>query len=480
MNRIAIFTASALCGLGLVVPALSQEPAKNLTSTNVAVDKSQLPRNTGMISSFAPIVDTIAPSVVSVYTSKTVRVPRAYREYFGVPRSGTVQGLGSGVIVSDDGYILTNNHVADGADEILVSIGLEHKEYKAKKIGADPGTDIAVLKIDGKNLPAITFADSDKARVGDIVLAVGNPYGLTRTVTMGIISGLGRGGMGLAEYENFIQTDASINPGNSGGALVDTEGRLVGINTAIFSPNGGGNNGIGFAVPANLAHEVLKSIREHGSVIRGFLGISIASVTQELADSLKLDEVSGALVSGVTPGGPADKAGMKTGDVVKEISGSKIDDARRLRLLVSGMAPGSKVDVKFLREGKEKTVNAELGTLPSKAELGSISAPSAPPPAQHVSNILDGITVGDLDDDVRETFHIPGKVHGVIISSIETDSAGYKAGLRAGYVIEQVNHQPVHGADEAVVMGDKIKKGEKVDLQIWSKSRSENLTLGGN
>ena len=465
-------------GLALVTPAFAQEqpgqtPAKDLTTTNVAVDKSPLPRGSGMITSFAPIVDTIAPSVVSVYTSKTVKVPRELREFFGGPRSGTVQGLGSGVIVSDDGYILTNNHVADGADEILVSIGLDRKEYKAKKVGSDPGTDIAVLKIDAKNLPAITFADSDKARVGDIVLAVGNPFGLTRTVTMGIISGLGRNGVGITDYENFIQTDASINPGNSGGALVDTEGRLVGINTAIFSPSGG-NNGIGFAVPSNVAHEVLKSIRQNGSVVRGYLGVVVQPVTQNLADSFKLKDLAGALVAEVAPDSPAEKAGIKSGDVITGVNGTAIADERQLHLFVGGIAPGTKVEVKLIRNGVEKTVEAELARLPRKGSETTDANSSSP----HVSNILDGISIGDITDDVRETLHIPKKVQGVAITGVEADSAGYRAGLREGQIIEEMNHQPLQNADQAVELGDKIKKGEKVLLLIWSKGHSEYVALG--
>lgn len=279
----------------------------------------------GLQTTFAPIVEKVAPSVVSIHTSKSVRVPRGLRDFFGMPGPGmgreTQRGLGSGVIVSEDGFILTNRHVIEAADEISVHLA-DHREFKAKKIGADPGTDIAVLKIEATGLPLLPFADSDKARVGDIVLAVGNPFGLAQTVTMGIISGLGRGGMGIVDYENFIQTDASINPGNSGGALVDLSGQLVGINTAIFSRNGG-NEGIGFAVPSDLAQEVLNSIRKNGRVIRGYLGTVIQPVTPELATAFKLKETTGALVADVTPGSPADKAGIEHGDVILSLDGKK-------------------------------------------------------------------------------------------------------------------------------------------------------------
>ena len=266
----------------------AQEPARTLQ---------------GAITSFAPIVEKVAPTVVTVFTtqnlSKTV-LPfplsdETLREFFGgqVPQKQgkqTLEGLGSGVIVSADGYILTANHVVAKADEIMVGLGAELRKYKAKKVGTDPGTDVALLKIDERNLPAITFADSDKARAGDVVLALGNPFGLRQTVTMGIISAVGRGGMGIVDYENFIQTDAAINMGNSGGALVDTEGRLLGINTAIFSRSGG-SQGVGFAIPANLARDVMPSLREKGRVIRGYIGTSVQTLTPELG---RRNEAEGA------------------------------------------------------------------------------------------------------------------------------------------------------------------------------------------
>ncbi|PYJ32649.1 MAG: hypothetical protein DME88_10230, partial [Verrucomicrobia bacterium] len=266
----------------------------------LAAAQEPSPSQQGLITTFAPIVEKVAPSVVTVFTTQTVsRGQTAFpfgddtlRQFFGgqLPqRQGkqTLQGLGSGVIVSPDGYILTANHVVSGAEEIMVGLGTELRKYKAKKVGTDPGTDVALLKIEEKNLPAITFADSEKARAGDIVLAIGNPFGLRQTVTMGIISAVGRGGMGIVDYENFIQTDAAINMGNSGGALVDTEGRLLGINTAIFSRSGG-NQGVGFAIPANLARDVMQSLREKGRVVRGYIGASVQTLTPELAEAMKL------------------------------------------------------------------------------------------------------------------------------------------------------------------------------------------------
>jgi len=279
----------------------------------------------GIITTFASVVEKVAPSVVTVFTTQTVSrgltafpfSDDTFRQFFGgrLPQQGkqTLQGLGSGVIVSADGYILTANHVVSGADEIMIGLGNDLRKFKAKKVGTDPGTDVALLKIDENNLPSITFTDSEKARAGDIVLAIGNPFGLRQTVTMGIISAVGRGGIGIVDYENFIQTDAAINMGNSGGALVDTEGRLLGINTAIFTRSGG-NQGIGFAIPANLARDVMQSLRDKGRVVRGYIGTSVQTLTPEIADAMKLKgQPTGALVGEVEPKAPAAKAGIKTG-----------------------------------------------------------------------------------------------------------------------------------------------------------------------
>src|SRR5881227_1038819 len=334
----------------------------------------------GVITSFAPVAEKVAPSVVTVFTTQTVSRGQsafpfsddALRQFFGgqLPqRQGkqTLQGLGSGVIVSADGYILTANHVVSGAEEIMVGLGVDLRKYKAKKIGTDPGTDVALLKIEEKNLPAITFADSDKARAGDIVLAVGNPFGLRQTVTMGIISAVGRGGMGIVDYENFIQTDAAINMGNSGGALVDIKGELLGINTAIFSRNGG-NQGVGFAIPANLARDVMQSLRDKGRVVRGYIGTSVQPLTPELAEAMKLKgQPTGALVGEVAPKTPSEKAGMKTGDVITAVNGKKISDARELRLMIGSMAPGSKAQIQVNREGQKKMIDLELAEMPAGA-----------------------------------------------------------------------------------------------------------------
>src|SRR6266702_6774280 len=327
----------------------------------------------GIITTFAPIVEKVAPSVVTVFTTQTVSRglttfpfgDDTLRQFFGgqsPQRQGkqTLQGLGSGVIVSPDGFIITANHVVSGAEEIMVGLGTELRKYKAKKVGTDSGTDVALLKIEEKNLPAITFADSEKARAGDIVLAIGNPFGLRQTVTMGIISAVGRGGMGIVDYENFIQTDAAINMGNSGGALVNIKGELLGINSAIFSRSGG-NQGVGFAIPANLAREVMQSLREKGRVVRGYVGASVQTPTPDLSDAMKLKgQPTGALVGEVEPNAPAAKAGIKTGDVITAVDGKKVNDPRELRLMVGSMAPGTKAHIEINREGQTKTFDVQL------------------------------------------------------------------------------------------------------------------------
>ena len=444
----------------------------------------------GLITTFAPIVEKVAPSVVTVFTTQTVSRGQStfpfsddtLRQFFGgqsPQRQGkqTLQGLGSGVIVSPDGYILTANHVVSGADEIMVGLGTELRKYKAKKVGTDPGTDVALLKIDEKNLPAIVFADSGKARAGDIVLAIGNPFGLRQTVTMGIISAVGRGDIGIVDYENFIQTDAAINMGNSGGALVDTEGRLLGINTAIFSRSGG-NQGIGFAIPANLARDVMQSLREKGRVVRGYIGTLVQTLTPELAEAMKLKgQPTGALVSEVTPKSPSEKAGMKTGDVITSVNGKKISDSREVRLMIGSMAPGTKVQIEVNREGQGKTINVELAEMPAgAAEEGA--EPSAEEDAQpEKATVFGGVAVADITDDIRTALNLSKDVKGAVIAEIDADSPAGKAGLREGDVIQEVNKQPVRNAKDLVAISKKLKPNEKILIRVWSQGRSGFVAL---
>jgi serine protease Do len=502
--------------IGLVLPILlgaafaplthAQEPKTPEKAADptpaIKFDPTPLPQVAGTISTFAPVVDKVSPSVVTIATSKMVKQQQAqnpnfndpmFRKFFGLPdpdeqpdensapkgrngrRHPQMLGLGSGVIVSANGLILTNNHVIEGADEIMVTLGNEHHEYKAKKIGTDPSTDIAILKIEPNanvKLHPITFADSDKIHVGDVAIAVGNPFGLTQSVTMGIVSAIGRGGTGISEYENFIQTDASINPGNSGGALVDTEGRLIGINTAIFSRSGG-NQGIGFAVPANLARGVMESILKTGHVTRGFLGIGLQPLSDELAKEFKIDDDAGALVTSVSPKSPAEKAGVREGDVVVDVDSKKVEGPRELQLMVAAMAPGTKVDVKVIRDGKEKIFNIELAERPGSRVAANDSSPAkATDP-----DVLDGVTVGDIDEAARKKFDIPEGAKGVVITELEQDSPSAEAGLKPGDVIHEINREPVTTAKQAVDMSEKVKKEKKVLLRVSTKGSSRYVIV---
>ena len=451
------------------------------------------PMQPGIITSFAPVVEKVAPSVVTVFTTQTVsRTSQfpfsddALRQFFGgqLPQTQgkqTLQGLGSGVIVSPDGYILTANHVVSGAEEIMVGLGTELRKYKAKKVGTDPGTDVALLKIEEKNLPAITFADSDNARAGDIVLAVGNPFGLRQTVTMGIISAVGRGGMGIVDYENFIQTDAAINMGNSGGALVDIKGELLGINTAIFSRSGG-NQGVGFAIPANLARDVMQSLRDKGRVVRGYIGASVQPLTPELAEAMKLKgQPTGALVGEVSPNTPSQKAGIKTGDVITAVNGKKIGDARELRLMIGSMPPGSKAQIQVNREGQSKTFDVQLAEMPAGVtEEGGPEASAEESAQPEKTTVFGGVAVADITDDIRTALNLPKDTHGAVIAEVDADSPAGKAGLRDGDVIQEVNKQPVRNAKDLVAVSKKLKPNEKILIRVYSQGRSGYVARNRN
>ncbi|AKA84383.1 MULTISPECIES: Do family serine endopeptidase AlgW [Pseudomonas] len=342
------------------------------------VNLQQAPQTSTVVQgpvTYADAVTIAAPAVVNLYTTKVINKPAhplfedpQFRRYFGDngPKQRRMESsLGSGVIMSPEGYILTNNHVTSGADQIVVALR-DGRETLARVVGSDPETDLAVLKIDLKNLPSITLGRSDGLRVGDVALAIGNPFGVGQTVTMGIISATGRNQLGLNSYEDFIQTDAAINPGNSGGALVDANGNLTGINTAIFSKSGG-SQGIGFAIPVKLAMEVMKSIIEHGQVIRGWLGIEVQPLTKELAESFGLTGRPGIVVAGIFRDGPAQKAGLQLGDVILSIDGAPAGDGRKSMNQVARIKPTDKVAIQVMRNGKEIKLSAEIGLRPPPA-----------------------------------------------------------------------------------------------------------------
>ncbi len=441
-NRLPALTALALFGLALL-PACRAEDAK--PKLDLKLDPSALAESTGgRATSYADVLQPVQKTVVSVYSSKIVReqlqVPDFFRQFYGqLPeRQSRQEGLGSGVIVSKNGYILTNNHVVAEADELKVSLN-DGREFTAKLIGADPKTDVAVIKIEAEDLPFATLADSDKLRVGDLVFAVGNPLGVGQTVTMGIVSATGRDNLGLLAdrggYENFIQTDASINQGNSGGALVDAQGRLVGINTAILSGRGGsGNIGIGFAIPVNQAATVLTSLVETGTVQRGYLGVNIDELKPDVAEALGLKkDQRGVIITNLPKDSPAAKAGLERSDVVIAIEGQEVSTPQDLRNRVAARAPGSEVELRVLRDGKEKTI---------KAKLGALSA------AQAATELLPGVSAKTLDTEARRQVGAPRDLEGVVITEVEEDSA-YAERLSPGMVVVEVNREPVSDLESA-------------------------------
>jgi serine protease Do len=407
-------------------------------------------------SGFSAVAAKSVPSVVNIASTKIVQTPMGgqmspffndpfFERFFGrdfqeMPRERREQSLGSGVIVSPDGYLLTNNHVVEGAREIQITLN-DKREFEAKIIGTDSRTDLAVLKIDAEELPAIAFGDSSKVRVGDFAIAIGSPFGLNQTVTLGIVSATGRGELGIEDYEDFIQTDASINPGNSGGALVNVNGELIGINTAILSGGSGGNQGIGFAIPVNMARQVMDQILKQGKVIRGYLGALIQPVTPEIAEYFGLSESKGVLLADVDSDAPAGKSGLQRGDIVLELNGEPITDRRDFRLKIAAMQPGTKVQLKVLRDKTERTFDVVLGELP--AESGS-----ALQEEESEETALQGLSVEDLTPQIARQLDLPARVQGVVVSSVQPGTAASEAGIRRGDVIMEVNRRPINSVDE--------------------------------
>ncbi|WP_293644549.1 Do family serine endopeptidase [Thiolapillus sp.] len=401
--------------------------------------------------SIAPVLEKVLPAVVNISTSKVVGLkqrqllldpyshqPYAYRDR---PIQKKSQSLGSGVIVdAKKGWVITNHHVVDGADEITVTLR-DQRSFKAKLLGEDPGVDIALLQIDADKLTALPLSNSEYLRVGDFVVAIGNPFGLGQTVTYGIVSALGRTGLGIEGYEDFIQTDASINPGNSGGALVTTRGKLVGINTAIMG--GSGNIGIGFAIPATMVKAIVSQLAQYGEVQRGQLGVVMQDMTRELADAFGISHHHGAVVTQVLPGSAADKAGLISGDIIIAIDGKDVSDGGALRNAVGMLRAGSTIKLKVIRDGKRKNISAKIA-LPKDARAEGFK----------FSKRLDGALLGNLDDK-----HPLSESGGVEVLKVKRNSPAWEAGLRAGDVIVSVNRQPVGSLMEfsalAAQAGDK-------------------------
>ncbi len=483
LNRVFIgFSSAALVLTAAIATVHFVAHAKDATP-DVRVDSTPINRDARSGNSYANVVKKASPSVVNISTARfikerPVRNPFMndpfFRQFFGDQfyqgdereRTRRESSLGSGVIVTSDGYILTANHVVAEADEVKVSIPGNKKEYTARIVGKDHATDIAVLKINANNLPAVTLADSEQLEVGDIVIAIGNPFGLNQTVTSGIISALGRSGLrlpGVNQYQDFIQTDAAINPGNSGGALVDSLGRLIGINTAIVSPSGG-NNGIGFAVPVNLARNVMERLINGGKVTRGRIGVYPQDIDDALARQFNLPTQDGALIGDVEPNSPADKAGLKAGDVIVAVNGKTISGSENLKVTISQLLPGTQATLKIFRNGNPRNVSVTLGQMPDNGE--PISHEDDASAATGKSDALDGVFVQDLDAQFRRQLQVPAGVSGAVVTDVDRASNSYDAGLRTGDVIVEVNHQAVANAAETVKIC-KTAKGEEILVKVW-------------
>ena len=470
--------AVVLVGAGLAA-GLVVSSKLDLTGLGGAVTQPAFKSNpalTQMSESLGDVAEAVIPSVVNISTTKMVKQENPlypfysdpfFRKFFGEPDEGQGGGryrefkersLGSGVIVSNDGYIVTNNHVVEGADDIKVVLS-DKREFKGKVVGADSRSDIAVVKISAKDLPALGWANSDKLRPGEMVMAVGAPFGLTQTVTTGIISAVGRVNVGITDYEDFIQTDAAINPGNSGGALVNMKAEIVGINTAIFSRTGG-YQGVGFAVPSNMARKVMESLVKTGKVVRGWLGVSVQDLTPQLARQFGAKENEGALVGEVMKDSPAEKAGLKRGDVIVAVSGSRVQDAGHLRNLVAGMAVGAKVKLDVIRDKKEVHIEAVVGELPKEVQAKEGGESPEGPTA------LAGVAVQDLTPEMAGKLDLDKDTRGVVVMSVEQGSAADEAGLQRGDVIMSINREPVKNLKGYNGIISKLGKGEPVLLLI--------------
>jgi len=444
--------ALLICGLLVLGHGHEAVAAKQPTRDFTPQQQQAVDQLRNMSAGFEAVAEAVIPSVVTITSERVIQPTQApqspfndpmFRRFFDIPQQGPQRqhGLGSGVIVGEDGTILTNNHVVNGADELTVVLS-DGRRLKAKVLGADSRSDLAVLKIDADHLQAMPFGNSDDVRIGEWVMAVGSPFSesLKATITAGIVSGTGRTGMHLSEYEDFIQTDAAINPGNSGGALVNLEGELVGINSAIAS-RAGGYDGIGFAIPANMAMDVMTDLIKHGKVTRGYLGVGIQSMTQDLAEAMNLGNVrEGVLITNVQEGGPSDKAGAETQDVIVQFNGQPVKDSDQLRLIVARVNPGTTSDMVVLRNGRKVTLHVKLGEYPDEKEPVASNG-------QSDDNQSLGIQVGPVTPDIARQLDMKN-ASGLVVMQVEPGSVAEDAGVQEGDLIKSVNQVKVSTTNE--------------------------------
>jgi len=446
---------------GLITAAILQNRIPSAPPATVRADDTRTA--VGLTTTFAPVVKRVTPAVVNIASTRVVKTATGegsmspedfFRQFFGgggggrrspqQPGERRSSGLGSGVIVSADGYVLTNNHVVENATTLKVSLS-DRREMTAKVVGTDPQTDVALLKLDGKDFPYLPMADSSTVQIGDVVLAVGNPFGIGQTVTMGIIGAKGRGGLGIEDYEDFIQTDAAINPGNSGGALVNSNGQLIAINTAILAGNSGGNQGVGFAIPINMAREVMDQLTKTGKISRGYIGAGIQDVTPALAKAFKVPSTGGAIIREVEPSGPAANAGLQSGDVVTAVNNVPIIDSNDFRLRISRTAPGTAAQLKVLRDGNPRDITVTPIKRPGATVAennGDTQSADGKPTA------LKGLSVDTLTSDIARELRLASNTSGVVVTDVDPGSSAAAAGLRQGDVIQHVNRKPVSNLSE--------------------------------
>jgi len=460
-----------------------------LASTRATLADNSLPTADELSATFENVADTIRPSVVAINSIKRVEVAQnapgqadPFQDFFNdpmmrrffqfqapAPHDYVQRGLGTGVIVSEDGYILTNNHVVGGADEVEVKLP-DNRTLHAKVVGTDKKTDLAVLKVDAVGLHPAKLGDSDGLRVGEWVLAAGNPFGFNSTITAGIVSATGRSNVGLEDYEDFIQTDAAINPGNSGGPLVDMHGDVIGINTAIYSRSGG-YMGIGFAIPSNLAQSVMNSLIKNGHVVRGWLGVEIQDLNPGLAQSFGYKGTNGALVGDVTPDGPADHAGLQRGDIIERFDGKDVKNVAKLRDLAAAAAPKSRVDVQVWRDGRSRNFRVDMGEMPGSAVAanGGIAHENL------------GMTTQTLTAEAAHQLGLPPGTHGVLVTDIAPMGLAEQGGVRPNDVIVTVQGTPVENADQfrTEMAKHDLKQGVRLEVITQGQRRFVFLQSDG-